>query len=107
MYQDRLLPAAAPCAYFTPPPPPPWRTQALAADAPVQRLRVPKRCMAVLESLHGAVWLTMAGTLDDHFLAPGQRRYCPGPALLFVGTQGQEAATVRWVLLHPGQHGPA
>ena len=63
--------------------------------------------MAVVESVHGPVWLTIAGELSDHFLAPGQRHYHPGPALLFVGSQPREAASVRWVLLRPGEHGPA
>ena len=68
---------------------PPWKPLPLQAAGTVQALRIPKGRMAVL------------------FAEAGQRLYCPGPARLYLGAQGQAPALVRWVLLPPGSGTPA
>lgn len=89
------------------PPAPPWKPLPLQAAGTVQALRIPKGRMAVLECQQGRLWLTQQDLLNDRFAEAGQRLYCPGPARLYLGAQGQAPALVRWVLLPPGSGTPA
>jgi hypothetical protein len=78
----------------------------LQVSAAVQTLRVPQGSMAVLECLQGCLWLTQHDLLSDRFVAAGERRYCPGPARLYLGAQGNATAMVRWVLVSRGAEAP-
>lgn len=88
-------------------PPPPWKPLSLDTAGTVQALHVPKGRMAVLECQQGQLWLTQQDLLNDRFAEAGQRLYCPGPARLYLGAQGDTPALVRWVLLPRGSHAPA
>ncbi|MBP7352754.1 DUF2917 domain-containing protein [Comamonas sp. UBA7528] len=88
-------------------PPPPWTPLSLEAAGTVQALHVPKGRMAVLECQQGLLWLTQQDLWSDRFAEAGQRLYCPGPARLYLGAQGNAPALVRWVLLPRGSHAPA
>lgn len=88
-------------------PTPPWQPCALPAAVPVQPLKVPAHCTVVLECTQGRLWLTQADHPGDFFMEPGQRRYFPGPAQLYLGAQGHGDASVRWMLLHRGEHATA
>lgn len=88
-------------------PPPPWKPLSLHAAGTVQAVHVPQGRMAVLECQQGHLWLTQQDLLNDQFAQAGQRLYCPGPARLYLGAQGNAPALVRWVLLPQGSHTPA
>lgn len=88
-------------------PPPPWKPLSLDAAGTVQAVLVPKGRMAVLECQQGRLWLTQQDLLKDKFAEAGQRLYCPGPARLYLGAQGNAPTLVRWVLLPQGSHTPA
>lgn len=73
-----------------------WTTMPLPAAAPVQRLHLRAGRSLWLQALTGTVWLTCEGQISDCFLQPGESLRLDGPARLYLGAQGTQAASLRW-----------